>query len=84
MAIEGETARRELLRRAVLIFKSGRLDLNQRPLRPEGVGDESQVVEEQGVTKSDSSVCSTVCISSTNDAKESCTGDAMMTQLIEI
>jgi hypothetical protein len=42
------------------VFQSGK-DLNLRPLRPERVGSDSQVMKQQEVTDGRAPVCSTVC-----------------------
>ena len=51
--------------------KSGRLDLNQRPLRPERSGDDSQPVTQQDFSILVSAVCTRVCTSEEESVHES-------------
>ena len=47
-------------------MKSGRLDLNQRPLRPERMSSQSQLLLLQELMESLSAVCSRICTNNPN------------------
>jgi DNA invertase Pin-like site-specific DNA recombinase len=72
-----------LPQRVVRFCRSGRKDLNLRPLRPERVGGDSQVMKQQKVTDGHPPVCSTVCTRNSNGGVPSDVEVAALAELLQ-